>query len=68
MDASKVMKERLLVLVLTAYLIASFASISLIALAGYWWFDSSRPVVDWIDPEWPSSAPAMPRTSRVIRL
>lgn len=59
------MKERLLVLVLTAYLIAS---ISLIALAGYWWFDSSRPVVDWIDPEWPSSAPAMPRTSRVIRL
>ena len=65
MDASKVMKERLLVLVLTAYLIAS---ISLIALAGYWWFDSRRPVVDWIDPEWPSSAPAMPRTSRVIRL
>lgn len=59
------MKERLLVLVLTAYLIAS---IGLIALAGYWWFDSRRPVVDWIDPEWPSSAPAMPRTSRVIRL
>ncbi|HOW75605.1 MAG TPA: hypothetical protein PK959_06695 [Candidatus Competibacteraceae bacterium] len=35
------------------YLLANMATISLVMLAGWWYVQAQRPVVEWVDPEGP---------------